>query len=69
MKIAAEEYKTMKEILTNRFGFYGQYDVLLRWDYYNINRLNARNSPIGKPAVIEKLPIRMKVASRVRNGN
>ena len=59
-----EEYKTMKKedfdkILSDFFA--GQYDVLLcGGSYYNINRLNARNSPIGKPAVIEKLPIRMK---------
>ena len=59
-----EKYKTMKKedfdkILSDFFA--GQYDVLLcGGSYYNINRLNARNSPIGKPAVIEKLPIRMK---------
>ena len=41
--------------------FAGQYDVLLcSGSYYNINRLYKRDSPIGKPAVIEKLPIRMK---------
>ena len=59
-----EEYKTMKKedfdkIVSDFFA--GQYDVLLcGGSYYNINRLNAHNSPLGKPAVIEKLPIRMK---------
>ena len=59
-----QEYKTMKkedfDKIVSDF-FVGQYDVLLcGGSYYNINRLNVRNSPIGKPAVIEKLPIRMK---------
>ena len=41
--------------------FAGQYDILLcNGSYYNNNRLYKRDSPIGKPAVIEKLPIRMK---------
>ena len=41
--------------------FAGQYDILLcNGNYYNNNRLYKRDSPIGKPAVIEKLPIRMK---------
>ena len=59
-----EEYKTMMkedfdQIVSDFFA--GQYDVLLCGDsYYNINRLYKRDSPIGKPAVIEKLPIRMK---------
>ena len=59
-----EEYKTMKkedfdEIVSDFFA--GQYDILLCGDsYYNINHLYKRDSPIGKPAVIEKLPIRMK---------
>ena len=58
-----EEYKTMKkedfdEIVSDFFA--GQYDVLLCGDNYNINRLYKRDSPIGKPTVIEKLPIRMK---------
>ena len=59
-----EEYKTMKKedfdkIVSDFFA--GQYDVLLcSGNYYNNNRLSKRDSPIGKPAVIEKLPIRMK---------
>ena len=59
-----EEYKVMKKedfykIVSDFFT--GQYDVLLcSGSYYNINRLYKRDSPIGKPAVIEKLPIRMK---------
>ena len=59
-----EEYKTMKkedfdQIVSDFFA--GQYDVLLcSGSYYNINRLYQRDSPIGKPAIIEKLPIRMK---------
>ena len=59
-----EEYKTMKKedfdkIVSDFFA--GHYDVLLcSGSYYNINRLYKRDSPIGKPAVIEKLPIRMK---------
>jgi len=59
-----EEYKTMKKedfdkIVSDFFA--GQYDVLLcSGSYYNNNRLFKRDSPIGKPAVIEKLPIRMK---------
>ena len=59
-----EEYKVMKKedfdkIVSDFFA--GQYDVLLcGGSYYNINRLYKRDSPIGKPAVIEKLPIRMK---------
>ena len=59
-----EEYKTMKKedfdkIVSDFFA--GQYDVLLCGDsFYNIHRLYKRDSPIGKPAVIEKLPIRMK---------
>jgi hypothetical protein len=59
-----EEYKVMKKedfdkIVSDFFA--GQYDVLLcSGSYYNINRLYKRDSPIGKPAVIEKLPIRMK---------
>ena len=59
-----EEYKTMKKedfdkIVSDFFA--GQYDILLcSENYYNINRLYKRDSPIGKPAVIEKLPIRMK---------
>ena len=59
-----EEYKTMKKedfdkIVSDFFA--GQYDVLLcSGSYYNNNRLSKRDSPIGKPAVIEKLPIRMK---------
>lgn len=59
-----EEYKTMKKedfdkIVSDFFA--GQYDILLcSGSYYNINRLYKRDSPIGKPAVIEKLPIRMK---------
>ena len=59
-----EEYKTMKKedfdkIVSDFFA--GQYDVLLcSANYYNNNRLSKRDSPIGKPAVIEKLPIRMK---------
>jgi hypothetical protein len=42
--------------------FAGQYDVLLcRWIAITIiTALYKRDSPIGKPAVIEKLPIRMK---------
>ena len=56
-----EEYKTMKKedfdkIVSDFFA--GQYDILLcSGSYYNINRLYKRDSPIGKPAVIEKLPI------------
>ena len=59
-----EEYKTMKKedfdkIVSDFFA--GQYDILLcSENYYNNNRLYKRDSPIGKPAVIEKLPIRMK---------
>ena len=59
-----EEYKTMKKedfdkIVSDFFA--GQYDILLcSENYYNINRLYKRDSPIGKPAVMEKLPIRMK---------
>ena len=59
-----EEYKAMTEedfdkIVSDFFA--GQYDVLLCGDsFYNIHRLYKRDSPIGKPAVIEKLPIRMK---------
>jgi len=59
-----EEYKTMKkedfdEIVSDFFA--GKYHILLCGDsYYNINHLYKRDSPIGKPAVIEKLPIRMK---------
>jgi len=59
-----EEYKVMTEedfdkIVSDFFA--GQYDVLLcSGSYYNINRLYKRDSPIGKPAVIEKLNIRMK---------
>ena len=59
-----EEYKVMKKedfdkIVSDFFA--GQYDVLLcSGSYYNINRLYKRDSPIGKPAVMEKLPIRMK---------
>ena len=59
-----EEYKTMKKedfdkIVSDFFA--GQYDILLcNGNYYNNNRLFKRDSPIGKPAVIEKLPIRMK---------
>ena len=59
-----EEYKTMKKedfdkIVSDFFA--GQYDILLcSGSYYNINRLYKRDSPIGKPAVMEKLPIRMK---------
>ena len=59
-----EEYKTMKKedfdkIVSDFFA--GQYDILLcSGSYYNINRLYERDSPIGKPAVIEKLNIRMK---------
>ena len=59
-----EEYKTMKKedfdkIVSDFFA--GQYDILLcSGSYYNINQLYKRDSPIGKPAVIEKLPIRMK---------
>ena len=59
-----EEYKTMKKedfdkIVSDFFA--GQYDILLcNGNYYNNNRLYKRDSPIGKPAVIEKLPIRMK---------
>ena len=59
-----EEYKTMKEedfdkIVSDFFA--GQYDILLcSGSYYNINRLYKRDAPIGKPAVLEKLNIRMK---------
>ena len=59
-----EEYKVMKKedfdkIVSDFFA--GQYDILLcSGSYYNIKRLYKRDSPIGKPAVIEKLPIRMK---------
>ncbi len=59
-----EEYKTMKKedfdkIVSDFFA--GQYDILLcSGSYYNINRLYKRDAPIGKPAVIEKLNIRMK---------
>ena len=59
-----EEYKTMKKedfdkIVSDFFA--GQYEILLcSGSYYNINRLYERDSPIGKPAVIEKLNIRMK---------
>ena len=59
-----EKYKVMKKedfdkIVSDFFA--GQYDILLCGDsYYNINHLYKRDSPIGKPAVIEKLPIRMK---------
>ena len=59
-----EEYKTMKKedfdkIVSDFFA--GQYDILLcNGNYYNNNRLFKRDSPIGKPAVMEKLPIRMK---------
>ena len=59
-----EEYKVMKKedfdkIVSDFFA--GQYDVLLcSGSYYNINRLYKRDAPIGKPAVIEKLNIRMK---------
>ncbi len=59
-----EEYKTMKKedfdkVVSDFFA--GQYDILLcSGSYYNINRLYKRDSPIGKPAVIEKLNIRMK---------
>jgi len=59
-----EEYKTMKKEDFNKIVsdfFAGQYDILLcSGSYYNINRLYKRDSPIGKPAVVEKLPIRMK---------
>ena len=59
-----EEYKTMKKedfdkIVSDFFA--GQYDILLcSGSYYNVNRLYKRDAPIGKPAVIEKLNIRMK---------
>jgi hypothetical protein len=59
-----EEYKAMTEedfdkIVSDFFA--GDYDILLcGGSFYNIHRLSKRNSPIGKPAVIEKLPIRMK---------
>jgi hypothetical protein len=59
-----EEYKAMTEedfdkIVSDFFA--GDYDILLcGGSFYNIHRLYKRNSPIGKPAVIEKLPIRMK---------
>lgn len=59
-----EEYKTMKKedfdkIVSDFFA--GQYDILLcSSNYYNNNRLFKRDSPIGKPAVMEKFPIRMK---------
>ena len=59
-----EEYKAMTEedfdkIVSDFFA--GDYDILLCGvSFYNIHRLYNRNSPIGKPAVIEKLPIHMK---------
>ena len=59
-----EEYKTMKKedfdkIVSDFFA--GQYEILLcSGSYYNIKRLYERDSPIGKPAVIEKINIRMK---------
>jgi len=59
-----EEYKVMKKedfdkIVSDFFA--GHYDILLcSGSYYNIHRLYKRDAPIGKPAVIEKLPIRMK---------
>ena len=59
-----EEYKVMTKedfdkIVSDFFA--GQYDILLCvGSYYNIHRLYERDSPIGKPAVIDKLPIRMK---------
>ena len=58
------EYKTMKKedfdkIVSDFFA--GHYVILFcSGNYYNNNRLSKRDSPIGKPAVIEKLNIRMK---------
>jgi len=59
-----EEYKTMTEedfdkIVSDFFA--GDYDILLcGGSFYNIHRLYERNSPIGKPALIEKSTIRLK---------
>jgi len=59
-----EEYKTMTEedfdkIVSDFFA--GDYDILLcGGSFYNIHRLYKRNSPIGKPALIEKSTIRVK---------
>jgi len=59
-----EEYKTMTEedfdkIVSDFFA--GDYDLLLcGGSFYNIHRLYERNSPIGKPALIEKSTIRLK---------
>ena len=59
-----EEYKSMTEedfdkIVSDFFA--GDYDILLCGDsFYNIHRLYKRNSPIGKPALIEKSTIRLK---------
>ena len=59
-----EEYKSMTEedfdkIVSDFFA--GDYDILLCGDsFYNIHHLSKRNSPIGKPALIEKSTIRLK---------
>ena len=59
-----EEYKAMTEedfdkIVSDFFA--GDYDILLCGDsFYNIHHLYKRNSPIGKPALIEKSTIRLK---------
>ena len=59
-----EEYKAMTEedfdkIVSDFFA--GDYDILLCGNsFYNIHHLYKRNSPIGKPALIEKSTIRLK---------
>ena len=59
-----EEFKAMTEedfdkIVSDFFA--GDYDILLcGGSFYNIHRLYKRNSPIGKPALIEKSTIRLK---------
>ena len=41
--------------------FAALYDILLcSVSYQNMNRFYKRDSPLGKPGVIKKLPIRMK---------
>ena len=62
--IATFDIKTMKKedfdkIVSDFFA--GDYDILLCGDsFYNIHHLYKRNSPIGKPALIEKSTIRLK---------
>lgn len=59
-----DEYKKMNKEdfkkLVDAF-FAGEYDILLCADsYYNIHRLYGRQSPKGKPPIIEKIPLNMK---------